>query len=143
MPVETWMHGVRPGRAVVQLSGSLSTATLQALLASRAGLPNVRLDVDAGRLTAGTELFGLDVTAQLIPRAQGRSIGVEVTSVAVGGATVDVTELPRRVRAQLSDLSVPVDGLPPGVELTDVTMEADGARITAAGTDVSLGGPTS
>lgn len=124
-----------------ELTGSLSTATLQGLVAERAGVEDVRLGVQDGRVTATTAVLGLDVEAEVVPRPQGRTIAVEVVSVSVGGATVDIADLPRRVRAQLSELTLPVDGLPEGVELTDVTVEAAGARITAAGSDVTLGGP--
>ena len=124
----------------VEMTGSLTTATLQALLAARAGLEDVRLDVVDGHITATAALLGLDVVAEVLPRPQGRAIGVEVVSLSVGDTTLDVAELPRRVQRQLAELTVPVDGLPAGVELTDVTVERDGVRITAAGRDVSLGG---
>ena len=141
--VEVRATGVTTGEPFTadsaELVGSLSTATLQELVAARAGVEGVRLGIEAGRVTARTDVLGLDVVAEVVPRPQGRTIAVEVVSVSVGGATVDIADLPRRVRAQLSEISLPVEGLPEGVELTDVTVEADGARITAAGRGVTLG----
>jgi LmeA-like phospholipid-binding len=123
-----------------RLSGTLTTATLQEMLVARTGRDDVRLGVDDGLVTATTRVLGQDVTAELAPRPDGRTVAGEVVRARVAGLTLDVEDLPRRVRERLADLSVPVDGLPAGVELTDVIVVDDGVRITAAGSDVSLPG---
>jgi hypothetical protein len=125
----------RAEHAVVH--GSLSTAVLEALVAERTDA-DVDLAVDDGRLTATLQVLRADVTAELVPAAQGDAIAVDVVRVTLAGAALDVEDLPRAVATRLQDLTVPVEGLPEGLELTDVTVQGDGLRVTATGTDVVL-----
>lgn len=127
--------------ASARLSGTLTTATLERLVAERSGLGDVRLAVAGNRVTATGRVLGLDVVAQLVPRPQGRAVAVDVHEVEVGGLAVDVDELPRRVRERLSGVTLPVDGLPEGMRLTGVTVTDAGMRITVEGEDVTLTAP--
>lgn len=120
-----------------QLTGTLPVATLEGLVRERTDL-GVSLAVVDGRLTATLELLGLDLIADLVPTAQERAIAVDVGTVTVGGFEVDVDDLPRAAAARLQDVTVPVDGLPEGVVLTDVAVHDGGLRIAAEGTDVTL-----
>jgi hypothetical protein len=139
--VDVRAHGVttsepyRAQRAVVH--GSLSTAALEGMVAERTDA-DVDLAVDDGRLTATVEVMRGDVTAELVPAAQGGAIAVDVVRVTLGGAVIDVEDLPRAVETWLQDLTVPVEGLPEGLGLTDVVVQDDGVRVTATGTDVVL-----
>jgi FlaG/FlaF family flagellin (archaellin) len=125
----------RAQRAVVH--GSVSTATLEALVAERTDA-DVDLAVDDGRLTATVEVMRGDVTAELVPAAQDGALVVDVVRVTLGGAVIDVEDLPRAVEGWLQDLTVPVERLPEGLGLTDVVVQGDGVRMTATGTDVVL-----
>jgi hypothetical protein len=58
--------------------------------------------------------------------------------MSLGGLTITVDDLPDRIASRLTDLEVPVSGLPEGLTLTSVAVVPDGARITATGQDVTL-----
>ena len=139
--VDLRAHGVstsepyRADSAVVH--GTLTTAALERVVAERTDA-DVDLAVDGDRLTATLQVLRADVTAELVPTAQGDGIAVDVVSVRLAGAVVDVDDLPRAAASRLQDLTVPVEGLPEGLELTDVVVQGDGLRITATGTDVVL-----
>ncbi|GAA2721292.1 LmeA family phospholipid-binding protein [Cellulomonas aerilata] len=139
--VDLRAHGVstsapyRAGSAEVR--GTLTTGALEALVAERTDA-DVDLAVDGGRLTATLQVLRADVTAELVPTAQGDSIAVDVVSVTLAGAVIDVEDLPRAAASRLRDLAVPVDGLPDGLALTDVVVQDGGLRVTASGTDVVL-----
>jgi hypothetical protein len=125
----------RADRAEVR--GTLTTATIERLVAERTDA-DVDLAVDGGRLTATLQVLRADVTAELVPTAQGDTIAVDVVSVTLGGAVIDIDDLPGAAASRLQDLTVPVEGLPPGLELTDVVVQDDGLRVTATGRDVVL-----
>jgi hypothetical protein len=125
----------RAEHAVVH--GSLSTAVLEALVAERTDA-DVDLAVDGGRLTATLQVLRADVTAELVPTAQGDAIAVDVARVTLAGAVIDVDDLPGAVASRLHGLTVPVEGLPEGLALTDVVVQGDGLRVTATGDDVVL-----
>lgn len=139
--VEVDAHGVSTtdpytvDRAV--LTGTLSAAELRQLVEANSDL-NVDLQIDNGRLTAATQVLGLDVTAALVPRVENGEIRVDVVTVTFGGFTVDVTDLPGALAGQLSDLAVPIGGLPDGFELSGVEVQDGGVRITATGVDMVL-----
>ena len=63
---------------------------------------------------------------------------MSVENVQIAGLTVSVDDLPDVIGKRLSDVEIPVVGLPEGVVLSDATVVADGVRITADGTDVVL-----
>ncbi|RYV51874.1 LmeA family phospholipid-binding protein [Pengzhenrongella frigida] len=119
------------------LTGTLSAATLQELVATRSDV-ELELQIEGDQLTAATQLLGLDVTATLVPRVEDGQIRVDVVSVAFGGLAVDVDDLPGVLAGQLSDLTVPIDGLPDGFELSGVVVRDGGVRVTATGLDVEL-----
>ena len=63
---------------------------------------------------------------------------VDVTTVRLGSLDVAIDTLPGALADRLRGLQIPVDGLPHGVQLTAVAVVPGGARITAAGSNVSL-----
>jgi hypothetical protein len=119
------------------VTGTLSPATLTRLTATSSGLA-IELGVDGGALTASTTVLGVPLVAQLVPRVEAGVIRADVTTVRLGPLDVAVDSLPRALADGLRGLKIPVDGLPDGVTLTAVTVVPGGARITAAGTHVSL-----
>src|SRR5450830_1224687 len=119
------------------VTGTLSPATLTRLAASSSGLA-IELGGDGGALTASTTVLGVPLVALLAPLVEAGVIRVDVTSVRLGSLDVAVDALPRALADGLSGLKIPVDGLPDGMQLTAVAVVPGGARITAAGTDVSL-----
>ncbi|WP_298458794.1 DUF2993 domain-containing protein [uncultured Cellulomonas sp.] len=121
-----------------ELTGTLTTANLTELVAEYTGLGVVELAVEEGLVIATTSVLGVDVVAGLLPRAAGRAIEADLERLDVAGSRVEVGELPQRLIDRLDALSIPVDGLPEGVELTDVTVTADGVRLVAVGTDVTV-----
>ena len=119
------------------LTGTLSVGALQRLLASRAGV-DLDLSVDGGRLVAARGLLGLDVAAVLVPRVRDGVIRVDVATLRFGGLAVEVTDLPGALATRLSDVAVPLDGMPAGLVLSGIAVRDGGVRITAIGTDVAL-----
>jgi len=119
------------------VTGTLSPATLTRLAADSSGLA-IELGVDGDALTATTAVLDVPVVALLAPRVEAGVIRVDVTTVRLGSLDVSVDDLPLALADGLRGLEIPVDGLPDGVQLTAVTVVPGGARITAAGTDVSL-----
>ena len=121
----------------VTVAGTLPTVTLDRLLDEQSGLDlTVRLDAD--RVVLGTRVLGLPVEAVVVPRADAGGLRVDVVTVTLAGAGIDVADLPGGLAGRLSDLVVPVSGLPAGVTVTAVAVVADGARLTATGTDVTF-----
>src|SRR4051812_45043095 len=119
------------------VTGSIATAELQRLVAERTQA-DLTLAVNGDTMVASTKLLGLELSAALTPRAEGGQIRVDVESVQVAGLTVDVDDLPGALADRLRNLTIPLEGLPEGVTLTDVVVQPDGVRITAKGNDVVL-----
>src|SRR4051794_34011210 len=119
------------------VTGSIATAELQRLVAERTQA-DLTLAVNGDNLMASTKLLGLELSAALAPRAEGGQIRVDVETVQVAGLTVDVDDLPGALADRLRNLTIPLEGLPEGVTLTDVVVQPDGVRITAKGNDVVL-----
>lgn len=115
------------------MTASVSLASMTEVLA----VP-VDLAIDGERLVASGDILGLPLEAALAPRADGRAIAVDVETINLGGVEVAVEDLPGALADQLTGLTVPVDGLPEGIELTEVTVTTEGVDLTAAGSDVVL-----
>lgn len=115
------------------LAGSARTADLGGLLSFDADLA-----VEDGRLVASTTVLGLPVSVRVVPRADGRAVAADVESISLAGAVVDAADLPGPLADRVQGVSVPLDGLPPGLELTEVTVTPTGLDLAAAGTDVTL-----
>ena len=125
----------RVDRAV--LSATLPLASVQQLVAAKTEL-EVTLAAAGSGLAATTTVLGLAVTATLVPRVEAGAIKVDVTSVTLGGRTIEVADLPGGLGDRLRDLTIPVTGLPPGVALVAAAVTDRGVRITATGRDVVL-----
>ncbi len=94
--------------------------------------------VDEAHVVVTTEVLGVPVEVLLEPSAAGREVRVAVVGVRVAMAEVSAEDLPAALVEPLEDLRLPVDGLPDGVELTDVRV-ADGVlSVAAEGTDVTF-----
>lgn len=119
------------------LTGALSVESLQQLLATKAGV-DLDLRLDGDQLMAATHVLGLTVTATFVPRVENGGIHIDVATVTLGDLAIQVADLPGSLADQLSNLAVPLDGLPAGLALTGVAVRDGGVRITATGTDVVL-----
>lgn len=136
----------------VTATGMLPTATLQSLVDRAVGaaiggeedVNAIAIDVSPQAVTASLDLLGLVTLAvDLEPVAQGRSIGLGVASVSVGGLEVTPSELPFGlgdiIAERLDALAIDLDGeLPPGLLLEDIELADGGARVTISGTDITL-----
>ena len=119
------------------ISATLPTASIEQIVADRSQL-DVTVAVDGDALTASGRVLGLALAANLVPRVEDGRLLVNVENVLIGGLTVSVDDLPGAIGDRLTDVEIPVEGLPEGLVLSDVTVVADGVRITADGTDVVL-----
>lgn len=94
--------------------------------------------VDGEHVVVTADVLGVPVDVLLEPSAAGRQVRVAVVGVRVALAEVSADDLPASLVEPLQDLRLPVDGLPDGVELTDVTV-ADGVlTLTAEGDQVTF-----
>ncbi len=121
-----------------------ATMTASARLDDLTSLLSVDADlaVEGQHLVASTTVLGMPVAITIAPRAAGRAIEADVVSFSLGGVQVDADDLPARLVEQVQGLSVPVDGLPEGMELTGLALTPDGVDLEASGTDVVLEVPT-
>jgi hypothetical protein len=95
---------------------------------------DVQLEAEEGQLKATLSLLGVPIDVLLEPQAAGRDIQVNVTALRAVGATVDPSSVPGL--DGLDGVTVPVEGLPEGLEITDLTVEDRGVWLEAEGTDV-------
>lgn len=136
----------------VTATGLLPTATVQTLVDRAVGsalgneeeVSTLTIEVGEQAVTASMELLGLVTLAvDLEPAAQGRSIGLTVTRMSLGGVATAPGDLPfglgDLVTEWLDGLAVDLDGeLPPGLNLDDIELVDGGARVSISGTDVAL-----
>lgn len=125
-----------PYRAgTVRLEGTVPTSSVQQLVAQRVQMDVV---VDGEVLRASGELFGIPLTAGLVPRLADGRLQVDVQDVTLGAGELRLEELPGDVAERLVGIEVPLDGLPAGIVLEQAVVVPDGVRFTATGTDVPL-----
>lgn len=133
--IDVRLTGVSTDRPTTARTARLTARVPVADLDEVLVLP-VDLTVDGDALVTSVTVLGLALDVFLDPRPAGRAIEVDVTGLSLGGVSVSADELPTALRDQLQGLRVPIDGLPEGLELTDVTVAPDGVHLTAQGTDV-------
>ncbi|UZN03506.1 DUF2993 domain-containing protein [Cellulomonas sp. S1-8] len=119
----------------VLIEATVATASVQEIVSERTSL---ELAVDGDVLRAAGDLFGMPLTAGLVPRVEAGRLLVDVQDVTLGAATLRLEQLPGDVAEQLVGIEVPLEGLPAGVVLERAVVVPDGVRFTAAGADVVL-----
>lgn len=119
------------------VTATIPSSSVQELLAERTQL-DVTVEVDGDTLRMSGDVLGIELSAALAPRVESGRLLVDVEDLQLGGVTIDVDQLPAAAGERLTDLEVPVEELPDGLELTQAVVVPDGVRITAAGTDVTL-----
>ena len=77
--------------------------------------------------------FTRTVTATVAVRPAGRSIRILPQTVKTGGATIPVALI-----QQAFSFTVPVRGLPPGAQITNVWVQPTGLRVTTTADDIKL-----
>ena len=144
------VEGLRMEDVVVVLEGvttakpyTAERGTMTALVRTQAveDVMSVPLDLSIRdrALVASMSVFGLPLDVVFEARAAGRDVEVDVTGFVLGGAHVDADALPAEITEQLQGLAFGVPGLPPGMELTGVTVAADGLVLTAEAQAFALG----
>lgn len=126
--------------ARVRFTGTVPTASLEQLVRDHSEV-DADLATDGAELVASGAVLGLELSARLAPSVVEGALQVGVTTVSVGGVSVEVADLPGRLEDRLSGIPVPLDGLPEGVVLSEVQVVPEGARIVAVGQDVALQAP--
>lgn len=96
------------------------------------------ISIEDGAVVVGAELLGFPVEATVTPVADGRAVVATVESLRLAGITVELSELSESLAQSLTEMRVPIDGLPEGMELTEVIVVDDGFFVTARGADVTL-----
>lgn len=135
----------------VTLAGTLPTDSLQdlvsAAVAEYGGLLAAGVDVEVttrdGVIALAASILGFGLLEiDLAPRAEGDVIHLDVSDVRVEGTDADLASLPLGlgdlVLDSLSEAAPTIEGLPPGMALTEVRVSGEGVRVRAAGTDVDL-----
>lgn len=119
------------------IAATLPVASIEKIVADRTGLDLKVTIVDDQLKVAGTAL-GLTLAARIEPRVETGTLLVDVTGLSLGGLQVDPSDLPGGVGTRLTDIEIPVEGLPDGMALTGARVTDDGLRVAAAGDDVIL-----
>ncbi|WP_456824133.1 LmeA family phospholipid-binding protein [Cellulomonas sp. P5_E12] len=119
------------------IEATLPTATIEQIVKDQSEL-DVAVAVDGNALKASGKVLGLTLAANLVPRVEDGKLLVNVENVQIAGLTVSVDDLPNAIGKRLTDIEIPVSGLPEGVALSKATVVSTGVRITATGTDVVL-----
>jgi len=135
--VQAVLHGVSTGtpRTVegLELRGSLDPASLGTLLP-----PGVTATGDGDRLRLATDLAGVSLQATVAPRAAGRAVALDLQGLTAGGVRIDPSALPFGLGDLLAGLSIPLDALPAGVELSSVTVSGGRVLVVAEGSGLVL-----
>lgn len=134
-----------------KLEGSalVPTATLQELLERglvEQGLgdlaPSVTISSSTGIVSLDADVRLTVLGLDLAPVTSGRAITFEVVAARFGDATIAPEDIPLglgdELLAQIGDLSIDLDALPQGVELTGLTMNDDGALVQLSGENVAI-----
>ncbi|WP_043503223.1 DUF2993 domain-containing protein [Georgenia sp. SUBG003] len=123
----------------LDLVGTLPDEALQEMVRQRVPGVTVASAPDGVHLT--TEVLGVELALVAGPEVRDGGIGVRVTRVLLGGAEIDVEDLPPLVGEDLLDLDLDVPDLPLGLTLVDVAPADGGLRLSLTGEDVVLAGP--
>lgn len=125
-----------------QLTATIPVGTVHEAL-TRSELAERGLDIDVqiqgSAVVVSTTFLSLPVEAVLQPTAAGRSISLEVRAISLAGIRVSSDDLPGALRAAVSDLRVPLETLPEGLELEEIDVASEGLLVTLTGSDVDLG----
>ncbi len=124
----------------VEGAGTLPLAGLEELVAQEAGEGTSVAVVDGELTLTGTGALSA-VTVAVEPRAEDGGVVAEVSSIAVGGATVSLDDLPDFLDSLLGDVldgfEIPL-GLPEEISVDAVEVTDAGLRATLSGQDVVL-----
>lgn len=78
------------------------------------------------------------LSASVVPHLRGDRIDLEVTELALAGLAVAPADIPLGLADAFEGLSLPIDGLPDGVVLEDLTVGETALQVSLSGTDVPL-----
>jgi len=123
------------------IEATIPTASLEKIVDDRTGL-DVTLTIDGDQVVASGTVLGVTLSAGVTPAVSDGMLQVSVHDVLLGGLSVDPSKLPGGLGDKLRDITVPVEGLPDGIVLTDATVVSDGLRVEADGAGVVLQAPT-
>jgi hypothetical protein len=119
-----------------EAGGFSATAELSPAAMTAAVGADLDITVQDGALVA--TLRAAPLSATIVPRLRGDLIDLEVTELALAGVAVAPADLPLGLGDAFEKMSVPVDGLPSGVVLEDVTVGPSALELAFSGTDVAL-----
>lgn len=130
-----------PHRAAeVSASGLLPVASLEAVVAGRMG-DGATVEIVDGELTLAGQGLLSAVAVTVMPRAVDGGVVAEVDTIRIGGAAVDVEDLPPFLAPLLGDITDGFDvplGLPEDVGVDTVDVTDEGLHATMSGNDVAL-----
>lgn len=146
---EATVEGLRMEDVRLRLRGvstsapySAETAEMTALVRPDAVMEVLPVDLELeardDELLASTTVFGLPLEVVLEPHAAGRDVEVDVTGFILAGARVDASDLPGNFGDELTGLRFPIEALPEGMELTEVSVGPGGIEIRAEGQELTL-----
>lgn len=134
----------------LEASGNIPTQSLQTYMDrvvddALEGWPlgEATVDTAENNLTLQVRALGtVDVAIGINPIPRGTSLGFELNDVRVAGAQIDTEDLPFGLSDIVDDaiatLDFPLDMLPPGLEIAEVTVTETGIDVGLTGSDVEL-----
>lgn len=123
--------GDDPRAATFAATARLTPASMTAAVGA-----DLDITVQDGALVA--TLRAAPLSATIVPQLHGDRIDLEVTTLTLAGVSVAPADLPLGLGDAFQNMSVAVDGLPPGIVLEDVTVGPTALELTFSGTDVAL-----
>ncbi|MCB2176014.1 MAG: DUF2993 domain-containing protein [Actinomycetales bacterium] len=123
--------GDEPRAGTFVATAELSPAAMTAAVGA-----DLDITVQDGALVA--TLRAAPLSATIVPNLRSDRIDLEVTKLTLAGVSVAPADLPLGLGDAFENMSVAVDGLPPGVVLEDVTVGQTSLELSFSGTDVAL-----
>lgn len=123
----------------IQASAVIPLSTIDSLASEHASLPSGMsfTTIDDGLYLKGS-LLGQELLIGIDPQAESRQVVVSATTIRLGSAQVDIDSIPSFLTSSISDITIDLDFLPAGLELTDIVATDTGLMISLHGTGVSL-----
>lgn len=123
--------GETPSAGTFSATAELTPAAMTAAVGG-----DLDITVQDGALVA--TLRAAPLSATIVPQLRGDQIDLQVTTLTLAGVSVAPADLPLGLGDAFESMAIPVDGLPSGVVLDDVTVGPAALELAFSGTDVAL-----
>ncbi|MFV0254054.1 MAG: DUF2993 domain-containing protein [Beutenbergiaceae bacterium] len=125
--------------SAVTATGTAPPRTVLAAISRRTDIPEgVELELRDGELVAVTELVGVPVEAAATFVLEPRAVNVEFSRIMLGGVEVSAADIPIDLSGILGVATIDLAELPPGLSLSDLSVDPGGIHLQLTGTNVRM-----